>query len=141
MLRGSGVGPRKVTPRRSLPRGGKCDRPWVRPQVRARERRQGSLKITSDIPKRREGDDKNAVAVVEKRIKNGVVYHKIQMRSFLKVETPGETRMQKVLNAIQRVRFTEPTLRQASIREKKGPSLGKMNVQVFRQRSPLRCEI
>ena len=38
--------------------------------------------------------------------------------------------MQNVLEPIQRVRFTESTLRQASIREKKGPSLGK-NVKVL----------
>ena len=44
--------------------------------------------------------------------------------------------MQKVLGLIQRVRFTKSTLRQASIREKKGPLLGKMNVKVPHQRSP-----
>ena len=44
--------------------------------------------------------------------------------------------MQKVLNAIQRVRFTESTLRHASIREKKGPSLGKIQVKPRHQRSP-----
>ena len=44
--------------------------------------------------------------------------------------------MQKVLAPIQRVRFTESTLRHASIREKKGPSLGKINVKVPDQRSP-----
>ena len=44
--------------------------------------------------------------------------------------------MQKVLEPIQRVRFTESTPRHASIREKKGPSLGKINVKVPHQRSP-----
>ena len=44
--------------------------------------------------------------------------------------------MQKVLEPIQKVRFTKSTLRQASIREKKGPSLGKINVKVPHQRSP-----
>ena len=44
--------------------------------------------------------------------------------------------MQKVLEPIQRERFTQSTLRQASIREKKGPSLGKINVKVPHQRSP-----
>ena len=44
--------------------------------------------------------------------------------------------MQKVLNAIQRVRFTKSTVRHASIWEKKGPSLGKRNVKVLHQRSP-----
>ena len=44
--------------------------------------------------------------------------------------------MQKVLKPIQRVRFTESTLRHASIREKKGPSPGKISVKVPHQRSP-----
>ena len=44
--------------------------------------------------------------------------------------------MQKVLNAIQEVRFTESTLRHASIRDKKGPSLGEIQVKPRRQRSP-----
>ena len=44
--------------------------------------------------------------------------------------------MQKVLEPIQRVRFTKSTLRHASIWEKKGPSLGKINVKVLHQRSP-----
>ena len=44
--------------------------------------------------------------------------------------------MQKVLAPIQRVRLTKSTLRHASIREKKGPSLGKLNVNVPHQRSP-----
>ena len=44
--------------------------------------------------------------------------------------------MQKGLEPIQRVRFTKSTLRHASIREKKGPSLGKINVKDPHQRSP-----
>ena len=44
--------------------------------------------------------------------------------------------MQKVLGSIRRVRFTESRLRQASIREKKGPSLGKIQVKNTHQRSP-----
>ena len=44
--------------------------------------------------------------------------------------------MQKVLEPSQRVRFTEFTLRHASIQEKKGSSLGKTNVKVLHQRSP-----
>ena len=43
--------------------------------------------------------------------------------------------MQKVLNAIRKVRFTKFTQRQARIREKQGPSLGKTKV-VPRQRIP-----
>ena len=44
--------------------------------------------------------------------------------------------MQKVLGPFRRVRFTQSTLRQASIRENKGPSLGKIQVKIPRQRSP-----
>ena len=44
--------------------------------------------------------------------------------------------MQKVLEPIQKERFTKSTLRHASIREQKGPSLGKLNVKVPHQRSP-----
>ena len=44
--------------------------------------------------------------------------------------------MQKVLGPIRKVRFTQSTLRQASIREKKGPSLGKIQVKHPHQRSP-----
>ena len=58
------------------------------------------------------------------------------MHSFLKKQKSfGETRCRKVLNAIRKVRFTKSTPRQASIWEKKGPSLGKTKV-VPRQRSP-----
>ena len=41
--------------------------------------------------------------------------------------------MQKVMNAIQRVRFTR---RHASIWDKKGPSLGQIQVKLRHQRSP-----
>ena len=42
----------------------------------------------------------------------------------------------RVLGSIRRVRFTQSTLRQASIRENKGPSLGKVQVKIPHQRSP-----
>ena len=41
----------------------------------------------------------------------------------------------KVLGSIRRVRFTQSTLRQASI-EDRGPSPGKLQVQIPHQRSP-----
>ena len=44
--------------------------------------------------------------------------------------------MQKVLEPILWVRFTKSTLRHASIRDKKGPSLGKIQVKPRHQRSP-----
>ena len=52
----------------------------------------------SNIPKRRESDDNNAVTIVKKVYQNWVVYHKIQMHSFLKVDSLGETRCRKSWN-------------------------------------------
>ena len=49
--------------------------------------------------------------------------------------------MQKVLGSIRKVRFTQSTLRHASIREKKGPSLGKIQNKHPHQRSPYAMEI
>ena len=43
--------------------------------------------------------------------------------------------MQKVLGSIRKVRFIKSTLRQASIQENKGPSLGKVQVKHPYQRS------
>ena len=43
--------------------------------------------------------------------------------------------MQKVLGSIRKVRFTQSTLRQASIGEIKRPSLGKVQVNIPHQRS------
>ena len=40
------------------------------------------------------------------------------------------------LGPIRKVRFTKSTLRQASMREKKGPSVGKIQVKSPHQRSP-----
>ena len=44
--------------------------------------------------------------------------------------------MRKVLGSIRRVRYTQSTLHQASIREERGPSLGKIQVKPRPQRSP-----
>ena len=44
--------------------------------------------------------------------------------------------MQQILNANQRVRLTQSTLRHANIRDKKGPSLGKVQVKPRHQQSP-----
>ena len=95
----------------------------------------------ANITKRRESDDKNAVASVKSVSQLSCV----SQDSDALVSQGGKSRrnpMQKVLNAIQRVRFTQCTLRQASIREKKAPSLGKTNVKVPHQRSPyaMKCE-
>ena len=58
------------------------------------------------------------------------------MHSFLKEESLGETRSKKSWNQFKE--YDSPSLRydKASIREKKGPSLGKINVKALHQRSP-----
>ena len=84
--------------------------------------------------KRRESDDKNAMAIVKIVPQLGCVSQDSDALVSQGRKSWG-TPMQKVLKAIRKVRFTKSTLRQASIREKKGPSLGKTKV-VPRQRSP-----
>ena len=89
----------------------------------------------SYFPKRRESDDKNAVAIV----KSVSQLCCVSQDSDALVSQGGKSRrnpMQKVLAPIQRVRFTESTLRQASIQEKKGPSLRKIQVKNPHPRSP-----
>ena len=89
----------------------------------------------SYFPKRRESDDKNAVAIVKSVSELGCVSqdsHALVPQCRKSRKNP----MQKVLEPIHRVRFTKSTLRQASTREKKEPSLGKINVKVPHQRSP-----
>ena len=58
------------------------------------------------------------------------------MQSFLKVRKSWGNPMQKVLGSIRKVRFAQSTPRQASIREKKGPSLGEIHVKHPHQRIP-----
>ena len=89
----------------------------------------------SYFPKRRDSDDKNAVATVKSVSQLGCV----SQDSDALVSQGGMSRrkpMQKVSAQILRVRFTKSTLRHASIREKEGPALGKINVKVPHQRSP-----
>ena len=52
-----------------------------------------------------------------------------------KRDLSGRNPRQKVLGSIRQARFTQSTLRQASIRENKGPSLGNMQVKIPHQRS------
>ena len=72
-----------------------------------------------------------AVWLLRKAHHNWVASHKIQMHSFLKVECLGGTRCRKCWNQFERIRFTESTLRHASIREKEGPSLGKYKSKIL----------
>ena len=89
----------------------------------------------SYFPKKRESDDKNAVAIVKSVSQVGSVSQDSDALVSQGRQSRGNP-MQKVLKPIQRVRFTNSTLRHASIREKKGPSLGKTNVTVLHQRNP-----
>ena len=99
------------------------------------EEQPGKKQKKSDLPKRRESDDKKTVAIVEGVSQLGCVSQDADAPVSQGRKSRGNP-MQKVLEPIQRVRFTKSTLRHASIREKKGPSLGKINVEVLHQRSP-----
>ena len=79
----------------------------------------------SNIPKRRESDDKSAVAIVKSVSHLGCVSQDSDALVSQDRKSRGHP-MQKVLEPIQRVRCTKSMLRHASIREKKGPSLGKI---------------
>ena len=82
----------------------------------------------SYFAKRRENDDKNAVAIAKSVSQLGCVSQDSDALVSQGRQSRGSP-MQKVLEPIQRVRFTKSTLRQARIREKKGPSLGKIRVK------------
>ena len=85
---------------------------------------------------RRESDDKNAVAIVKNVPQLGCVSQDSAALVSQRGKQHRGNPMQKVLGSIRKVRFTQSTLRQASIREKKGPSLGKIQVKPQPQRSP-----
>ena len=85
----------------------------------------------SYFPKRRESDDKNAVAIVNVS-QLGCVSQDSDALVSQGRKSLGNL-MQKVWEPIQRVRFTKSTLRQASIREKKGLSLEKINLKAPHQ--------
>ena len=88
---------------------------------------------TTVSKKRTESDDKNAVAIVKTVSQLGWVSQSGKQSR--------RNPMQKVLGPIRRIRFTESTLRQASIREKKGPSLGQNSSQSSLSAKSLRYEI
>ena len=88
----------------------------------------------SNIPKRTESDDKNAVAIAKSVSQLGCVSQDSDALVSQGRESRGNP-MQKVLDPIQSVRFTKSALRHASIWEKKGPSL-----QSSSSAKSLRCE-
>ena len=86
--------------------------------------------------KRRESNDKNAVAIVKIEPQLGCVSQDSEALVSQRGKQSRGNPMQKVLGPIRRVRLTQSTLRQASIHEKKEPSLGKIQVKNPHQRSP-----
>ena len=98
---------------------------------------------SATIPKqRRESDDKNAVAIVRIVSQMGCVSQDSELLDSQRCKQARGNPMQKVLGPIRRIRFTQSALRQASIRETKAPSLGKIQVKNPHQRSPyaIKCE-
>ena len=86
--------------------------------------------------KGRESDDNNAVAIVKIVPELGCVSQDSEALVSQRGKQPGGNPMQRVLWPIRRIRFTQSALLQASIREQKGPSLGKLQVKNPHQRSP-----
>ena len=81
-------------------------------------------------------DDKGAVAVVKTVPQLGCVSQGSEPSALPNsVKYRGNPRW-KVLGSIRQVRFTQSTLREANIRENKGPSLEKIQVKIPYQRSP-----
>ena len=81
--------------------------------------------------KRRECDDKNAVAIVKIVPQLGCVSQDSKALVSQRGKQSRGNPMEKVLGSTRKVRFTQSALRQASIREKKGPSLGKRQVSPY----------
>ena len=83
------------------------------------------------VDSRRESDDKNAFAFLKDVSQLGCLFTRFR---FTRLKVSGNP-IEEVLEPIQKVRFTKSTPRQTSIRERKRPSLGKINVQVLHHRS------
>ena len=91
----------------------------------------------SYFPKRRESDDRGAVALVNIVPQMGCVSQDSGSTGFSKRRTvPVKPDAQTSWDRFEKVRFTQSTLRQASIRDNKGPSLGKIQVKLPHRRSP-----
>ena len=82
------------------------------------------------MPKK--GDDKSALAIVKSVRQLSCVSQDTEPPDSATICRKGV----KVLEPIRRQRFTRAALRQANIREKEGPSLGKIRVKIPHQRSP-----
>ena len=88
------------------------------------------------IPTKEESDDKNAVAIVKIVPQLGCVSQDSVALVSQRGKQSRRNPMQKVLGSNRKVRFTQSTLRQASIRENRGPSVANIQVKLPHQRSP-----
>ena len=86
------------------------------------------------VRKNRHGKPPHLLSQQWTRGDSWVVYFKTQPPESLSILRKGT----KILGSIRKVRFTQSTPRQASIRENKRPSLGKIQVKIPHQRSSLR---
>ena len=82
--------------------------------------------------KPKKGDDKSAVDIVKSVRQLSCVSQDIEPPELAAILRKGT----EVLGPIRRVLFIRAALRQANIRENKGPSLGKIQVKIPHQRSP-----
>ena len=80
----------------------------------------------------KKGGDKSAVATVNDVRQLGCVSQDVEPPESAATSLKGKT----VLGPIRRVRYTRAALRQANIRENKGPSLNGIQVKLLHQRSP-----
>ena len=89
------------------------------------------------IPKKEEKATTRMLWLLWQLYRRWVVSRKT--RSYLDSQRGNQARwnpMQKVSRPIRKVRFTQPALRQASIREKKGPSPGKYKSKILTSKVP-----
>ena len=93
--------------------------------------RSGRLRIQPNKRPKKRGD-KSAVAIVKDVQQLGCVSQDVEPPESAAISRKGP----KVLGPIRRLRFTRAALRQANIREGRGPSLNKIHVKRPHQRSP-----
>ena len=82
--------------------------------------------------KAEEGGNKSAVALVKSARQLGCVSQDVEPPESVAISQKGT----QVLGPIRRIRFTRAALRQANIRENKGPPLNRIQVKLPHQRNP-----
>ena len=93
--------------------------------------------ISQPNKRAKKGGDKSAVALAKSVRQLGCVSQDAEPPEPVTISRKGT----KVLGPIRRVRFTRAALRQANIRDNKGPSLGKIQVKSSSSAQSLRREI